>query len=325
MAISLVGIAGLLYYEWGAHAPGYEVWSGMVPWPIHGLLRERYAISFIILFALTVLMYRGAVVLLGLSLRLGAIAIAIALVAGVAPFLDGHLGPFGTVRERFDAATTLTNYINGHGGGVVLTVPFGSVVRGPNWAYFGRSPFSIGGPALVLDTEGSPTAPALPMVQALARSLTGDAALNSGASQGYVKLLEVRYVVEWQQLNGDMPLDLPAVRSNLAKLGAQPVWSDREATLWELPGAPAAPLPQERALYARDGRLPDELFRILAPLLVLLTVAMIGGSLIPDRARRTRSAPGGAAKSEHETEAAGLSRTYSDEMMPTATPSSPPD
>jgi len=322
-AIWLIGLCALLYYEWGANAPGYQAWSSLVPWPIHGLLRERYAMSFVVLVMLTVLTYRGATELLALRLRLGAIAIVIAVIAAVAPFLDGHLGPFGLIRERFDAATTVTDYINVHGAGTVLTIPFGSIIKGPGWAYFGRSPFSIGGPRFVLDAEGAPSSPALPAVQALARSLPSDAALATGETPGYLRLLGVRYVVDWRQLQGDSRLDRPAVLANLVKLGARPVWSDREATLWEFPSAPIPP--QAGTHYAADGLLADELFKTLVPIFLLLTLVVIGASLIPSLPSRMRSVFGGVVNARDGTDPAGSPATRSDMVTPRATPTSPGD
>jgi hypothetical protein len=245
-----IAIVLVIYYQWGAGAPGYQLWSHLVPWPMQALLRERYALSFLTLVAISILFFAGAqpsqwIVRSGLrvrrrksvvSLRLLATAtVSCAILGAVGPFVDGHLGPFGSVREDFSTATFLTDYIESHGGGAVLTVPFGSIIRGPDWPTFGRSPFNLGGPAEVLDAEGPSNAPALPLVQALAHSLNEPVAAGNDISAEYARLLGVTYVVEWNQFSGDVPLNRDAVIEHLRHMGAEITWSNPDATLWRMP------------------------------------------------------------------------------------------
>jgi len=247
--IGLVAIiAGIGFYEWGAKAPGFAIWSGLVPTSLAGLFRERYSLTFLTLVFLATLIYVGIVATSRKSGRLGIAAALVTAVGLAGPFADGHLGPFGKVRESFNTAERLAGYIRAHGGGPVLTVPPGSVVQGQGWAYVGRSPFSIGEP-YVFDLDGSPNAPALPMVGALVRSLASPDPSTAGDAAEYVKLLRLRYVVDWQVLTSQAPIDRVALRRNLVRFGAKVDWQNRDVRLWELPQNDVQQLKVADAVY----------------------------------------------------------------------------
>lgn len=237
----LLAIGLITYYQWGARAPAYSLWQGLVPLPIQGLFRERFVLSFLTLVALTVLFYLGARYLLGRWRAPAWIILVPAMLGILGPFLDGHLGPFGVVREEFVAETKVTNYIAAHGGGAVMTVPFGSVVRASDWAYLGRSPFSIGGPPTILDTENAPNAAAVPMVRATSGLLNRPLGPDVSLLREYLSLLHVHFVADWLRFVGDVPLDRGTVEANLAQLGAQRVLQNDQLILWELPGVNSPP------------------------------------------------------------------------------------
>lgn len=252
-AILVGSLALVIYYQWGAYAPGYGLWSGLVPWPLHGLFRERYSLAFVTLIVITALVYLAFLYLFPLW-RWGAlVAFAIALVGAVGAFADGHLGPYGLVREDFATSQYLTGFIQNHGGGPVLTIPFGSIVRKQNWPYFGRNPFNLGGPQPVLDTEGDPAAPALPTVKALANALSGSSFADQARAREDIALLGIRYVVDFKNLIGDTNVDRNVVRTNLQALGGRLVWQNADAALWQMSGVPPDELKAGKSLFLSFG------------------------------------------------------------------------
>ncbi len=222
-------------YQWGAASPAYDSWSPAVPWPVEALFRERYALSFITLVLLCFGVLAGVRALVTESKVLAAGATLIALVGIVGPFADGHLGPYGIIREDFSTATAIAQYVDSRSAGAVLTIPFGSIVKASDWPTFGRSPFSIGGPSNVLDSEGDPNAAALPAVQTLARAMNQRGLRNYEFVYEYIHLLDVVYVVEWKSLLGDIGIDQGAISENLARLNAESVWKNSDAILWQIP------------------------------------------------------------------------------------------
>jgi len=252
-ALVLGGIALVVYYQWGAQAPGYRAWSALVPWPMRALLRERYALSYITLIVISLLAYVGFLHLLP-RWRIGATLLLLGgLVGGVGAFADGHLGPFGSARESFGTSEYLASYVENNGGGPVLTVPFGSIVRGRDWAYFGRNPFSLGGPKQVLDIEGDPNAAALSIVQALADSLNSRSANDLILAREYMNLIGVRFVIDFKNLTGDTSTDRGLVRSNLQALGARLEWENADAALWKVPGKPGAEVATGKSMFLSFG------------------------------------------------------------------------
>ena len=227
-------VGSVILYMWGGRgAPLYGVWSRAIPWALTGLLRERYALGSI-LAVFIVLGVGYACARLEVRRQWWGVGVAaFFLIFGSWAFWNGHLGPYGSHRTTYPdqgkVASLIATYQRSEPGSV-LTVPFGSIVKEPGWPTFGRSPFSIGGPASVLDTEGSASGSTAQVVQSLAAALD----TNQGCASALPILhrLEVRYVVDWKYLIGDTPVDRTTVLDNLRTCGFHPVLSDDDVTVF---------------------------------------------------------------------------------------------
>src|SRR5207253_3401152 len=107
-AVITIAVGMTVLYQWGPDAPGYALWNRLIPNPGAALFRERYALSFLTLMALSLCTFTAirpsahVERALFLSRRrasrwtgqwlAGAIA-SLALLSSTAPFWDGHLGP----------------------------------------------------------------------------------------------------------------------------------------------------------------------------------------------------------------------------------------
>ncbi len=257
-ALPLLGVLGLLalrtrvvvglglvliltgYVEWSAKAPLGSLQSRTFPFGLQALLRERYSLTYIMLFLFSVLAMvavtlnsrraqRGHVPSLRLMSLVGAAVVFVATL----PLLNGHLAQYGSHRESFADEERVAAIIDSHGGGTTMTIPLGSIVRGPGWAMLGRNPFSLGGPPGVVDTEGPPDAAADPVIRETANELEGSAA--SLVLPDLLNMLDVRFVVFWKQLVGDASADPMRVENNLRQVGAQILDDTSRDELWELP------------------------------------------------------------------------------------------
>ena len=249
-------ISSVLVYIWGGRgAPLYGVWSRAVPWAVTGLLRERYALESV-LAVFVVLGVGYACTRLEVRRRWSGVGVAaFFLVFGSWVFWNGHLGPYGNHRTTYPDQGSVADLIASYqrtAGGAVLTVPFGSIVKEAGWPTFGRSPFSTGGPASVLDTEGSASGSTAQVVQGLADALN----TNEGCATALPLLhqLEVRYVVDWRYLTGDTPIDRRAVLDNLNACGFHKVLSDADVIVFVNPSIRAQP---ETGRYLAVGSEAD--------------------------------------------------------------------
>ncbi len=238
----LVGLS--ILYMWGGRgAPLYGTWSRAVPWALTGLLRERYSLESVVA-AFIVLGVGYACSYLEVRWRwIGIGAAALFLTFGSWAFWNGHLGPYGNHRTAYPDQEKVADLValnQQSQAGSVLTVPFGSIVKEKGWPTFGRSPFSTGGPAAVLDTEGSASGSTGSLVQNLAEVL--NTAKGCATALPILQRLEVRYVVDWKYLTGDTPLDRVRVLNNLASCGFQQVLSDADAIVFVNPSIRAKPI-----------------------------------------------------------------------------------
>ena len=241
----VVGLACLLvattWFVAGSKAPGGSQLFRAMPGTLAGLVRERFALTFVFVFLLPLMALYALRTVPFLASRAGpAIAALVACISAL-PMLNGHLAQYGVQRSNFGSEASVASYIDSHGGGTVFTVPLGSIVQGRGWLDLGRNPFSVGGPNGVVDLESSPNAAANPTIVEAANSLTGNYApspLGPPAAPGRIPLrdlfllLDVHYIVIWKNLSSDTFVSRNYVQQSLSSVGAQRVFSNDLAEVY---------------------------------------------------------------------------------------------
>lgn len=217
----------VIVYVWGARgAPFYAQWSRLLPFELTGLLRERYSLLAVI-SVFVVLGFASACFHVEQRYRwMGLSSAVIGLVIGAWGFWNGHLGPYGINRSTYPDQSRVSSMIASYqrtAGGSVLTIPTGSIVEERGWPAFGRSPFSLGGPATVLDSEGASVNVA-DLVGTLATTLS--TIQGCRAAEPLLTELNVRYVVDWKYLVGNTKINRTLVLENLKHCGFRTVYSD---------------------------------------------------------------------------------------------------